>query len=52
MPRVLKDYPEISLKAEDFNGRFDFFRIFGRHGPVHVEVGSGKGTFLLNQAKA
>ena len=52
MSRILKDYPEISLKAEDFDGKVDFVRIFGRLGPVHVEVGSGKGTFLLNQARA
>ena len=52
MSRILKDYPEISLQAEDFDGKVDFVRIFGRLGPVHVEVGSGKGTFLLNQARA
>ena len=52
MSRILKDYPEISLKPEDFNGKVDFFRIFGRLGPIHIEVGSGKGTFLLHQAKA
>ncbi|MBN2315833.1 MAG: tRNA (guanosine(46)-N7)-methyltransferase TrmB [Sedimentisphaerales bacterium] len=52
MARILKDYPEISLKPEDFVGNVDFCRIFGRHGPVHIEIGSGKGTFLLHQAKA
>lgn len=51
MARILKDYPGISLKPEDFDGKADLFRIFGRRGPVHVEVGSGKGTFLLNQAR-
>jgi tRNA (guanine-N7-)-methyltransferase len=30
----------------------DFIQIFGRSGPVHIEVGSGKATFLVNQAKA
>ncbi|OHB79294.1 MAG: tRNA (guanosine(46)-N7)-methyltransferase TrmB [Planctomycetes bacterium RBG_16_55_9] len=49
---MLKDYSEISLKPEDFEGKVDFVRIFGRSGPVHVEVGSGKGIFLLNQGKA
>lgn len=52
MARRLKDYPEISLKPEDFDGKIDLFQIFGRRGPVHIEVGSGKGTFLLHQAKA
>jgi len=51
MARILQDYPGISLKAEDLTGKIDFVRIFGRPGPVHIEIGSGKGTFLLNQAK-
>ena len=52
MSRILKDYPEIALTPEDFDDKVDLFRIFGRHGPVHIEVGSGKGTFLLHQARA
>ena len=52
MARILRDYPEISLKAEDLDGKIDFVRIFGRPGPVHMEIGSGKGTFLLGQATA
>ena len=50
MARILKDYPDISLKTEDLGERVDFVRIFGRSGPVHIEIGSGKGTFLLNEA--
>jgi tRNA (guanine-N7-)-methyltransferase len=52
MARILQDYPRISLKAEDMDGKIDFVRIFGRPGPVHIEIGSGKGTFLLGQATA
>jgi tRNA (guanine-N7-)-methyltransferase len=52
MARILQDYPGISLKAEDMDGKIDFVRIFGRPGPVHIEIGSGKGTFLLGQASA
>jgi len=52
MNKVLKDYPSVSLKPEDLAERLDFGDIFGRDCPVHVEVGSGKGTFLLNQARA
>lgn len=52
MARVLKDYPEVSLRPEDLDGRIDFVRIFGRPGPVHIEIGTGRATFLLNQAKA
>lgn len=51
MHRILKDYPSVSLKPEDLGDRVDFARVFGRDGPVHIEVGAGKGTFLLNQAK-
>ena len=52
MARILRDYPSVSLKIEDLNGKIDFVRIFGRTGPVHIEIGSGKGTYLLNQAGA
>jgi len=52
MGRVLKDYPSVSLKLEDLDGKVDFVRIFGRSGPVHIEIGSGKAAFLLNQAMA
>ena len=51
MSRILNEYPEISINPEDLNGKIDFTRIFGRNGPVHIEIGSGKGTFLVNQAK-
>jgi len=30
----------------------DFVLIFGRPGPIHIEIGTGKGTFLLNEARA
>lgn len=52
MARILHDYSAISLKSEDLDGKTDFARIFGRIAPVHIEIGSGKGTFLLNQAHA
>ncbi|MBN1393186.1 MAG: hypothetical protein JW947_10345, partial [Sedimentisphaerales bacterium] len=52
MAKILKDYPSVALKPEDLNGKIDFVQIFGRKNPVHIEVGSGKAAFLLNQAKA
>ncbi len=52
MSRILKDYESVSLKQEDLNGKIDFVLLFGRSGPIHIEIGSGKGTFLLNQAKS
>jgi len=52
MARILKEYPSVVLKPENLDGKIDFVRIFGRPGPVHIEIGTGKGTFLLNQARA
>ncbi len=52
MARVLKEYACVALKLEDLHGRIDFVQVFGRAGPVHVEIGTGKATFLLNEAKA
>jgi tRNA (guanine-N7-)-methyltransferase len=50
MARILKDYPSVALKPEDLDGKIDFVQIFGRKGPVHIEIGTGRATFLLNQA--
>ena len=52
MARTLKDYASVSLRPEDLDGEMDFVRFFGRPGPIHIEIGCGKGTFLLNEAKA
>ena len=46
-----KDYPSVSIDPEELEKKFDFVEIFGRAAPVHVEIGSGKGTFLVNQAQ-
>ncbi len=48
--RILKDYENVSLKAQNLAGLLDFADIFGRNAPVHIEIGSGKGTFLLSEA--
>lgn len=52
MARTLKEYPSIALKPEELNGKIDFVQIFGRPGPVHIEIGTGKAAFLLNEARA
>jgi len=52
MAKILKDYPSIALQFEDLHGKVDFAQIFGRKNPVHIEIGSGKAAFLLNQAQA
>ncbi len=52
MARTLEDYPEISIKPENLDGKIDFVRLFGRSAPLHIEIGSGKGTFLVSEAKS
>ena len=50
--RTIKDYQNISVRPESVAGMLDFDILFGRSVPVEMEVGSGKGTFLLEEAKA
>ncbi len=52
MAKKLKDYPAVSLKLQDTAEQLDFADIFGRKSAVHIEIGSGKGTFLVSQAAA
>ena len=50
--RTIKDYNNISVQPERVIGTLNFDILFGRSAPVEMEVGSGKGTFLLEEAKA
>lgn len=50
--RAFKAFPEISIEPENIDGVLDFAHLFGRSAPVEMEVGSGKGTFLLAEAQA
>jgi tRNA (guanine-N7-)-methyltransferase len=52
MSRQKKEYPGVILDPQSLIGKVDFGDIFGRFAPVHIEVGSGKATFLVNQAKS
>ena len=52
MARILRDYSSVSIEHEGLTGKIDFSSIFGRACDVHIEVGSGKATFLVNEAKA
>ena len=52
MRKELTEYPGVALNPGNFAGPLDFAQIFGRSGPVAVEIGSGKGTFLVAQARA
>jgi len=44
--------PELRLDAERAVERLDWTEVFGTEGPVEVEVGIGKGRFLLAAAAA
>ena len=52
MARELKDYPQVVLKAPDLDEIVDFKKIFGRTNPLHIEIGSGRGTFIVSESKA
>jgi tRNA (guanine-N7-)-methyltransferase len=51
MSREIKIFPNLTFDPQSTVGRVDFGDIFGRTAPVHIEIGSGKGTFLVNQAR-
>ena len=51
MARTLKDYPSVVLNGEDLDGKIDFVQIFGRPGPVHIEIGSGKAAFCSTRLR-
>jgi tRNA (guanine-N7-)-methyltransferase len=48
--RAIDDFPKIALDPELLGEKVNFDLIFGRSGPVHVEIGCGKGSFLLSQS--
>jgi tRNA (guanine-N7-)-methyltransferase len=52
MSRQIKEFPQLVLDPKNLPGNVNFGDIFGRIAPVHIEIGSGKGTFLVNQAKS
>ncbi len=52
MRHKLEEYSGVALKSEELDDTIDFAHVFGRRGPFHIEIGSGKGTFLLHAAQA
>jgi tRNA (guanine-N7-)-methyltransferase len=48
--RAIDDFQKIALDPEMLGEKVNFDHIFGRSGPVHVEIGCGKGSFLLSQS--
>ena len=43
---------DIILPAEILEGTIDWRQLFANKNPVEVEIGTGKGTFLVNSAQA
>ncbi len=43
---------DMILPAECLDGPIDWQRLFGNDKPVEIEIGTGKGTFLINAARA
>ena len=43
---------DIIIPVQSLQGHVDFSAIFGNNNPVEIEIGAGKGTFLVNAAKA
>jgi len=52
MSRNLNHYPSVVLTEEFFNNTINFSEVFGRSAPLHLEIGSGKGTFLVHEAQS
>ena len=50
--RIVIEAPELRLDPERIIERVDWVEVFGRQGPVEVEIGTGKGRFLLSAAAA
>jgi len=49
--KKFRDSP-VAVLPENVDGMLDFETLFGQKGAVEFEIGSGKGTFLVEQAKA
>ena len=45
-------HPEFFFNPHAVEGVVDFNKVFNRKAPLQIEIGSGKGTFLVSQAKA
>ena len=43
---------DIILPVDSLQGKVDWAQLFGNDHPVELEIGTGKGTFLINAARA
>lgn len=49
--RKIQIFENIVLDPEKIDGKVDFEVLFSNDNPVEIEIGSGKGTFLVNQGR-
>ncbi len=52
MSKKLRSDSALLVDPNALDGPIDFLSVFGRGGPVHIEIGFGRGTFLVSQATA
>ena len=52
MDHETEDAPDLEIPPGRVEGPFDFEALFGNSRPVEMEIGIGKGRFLLAQAEA
>lgn len=46
----IEKHPDVIISnPEDYKGKWH--EVFGNHNPIHIEVGTGKGQFVLGMAK-
>ena len=52
MPDDLLTLEDIIVPVDTLHGKVDWQQLFGNDHPVELEIGTGKGTFLINVAQA
>jgi len=52
MTEKLLTVEDVTIPAENLHGKVNWYQLFGNDQPVEVEIGTGKGTFLISAARA
>ena len=50
MTTPLEILDQIEISMSDLNDRIDWIELFGNMNPVEIEIGCGKGRFIINSA--
>ena len=46
---IIESCPNVLINPEKYKGQFQ--QVFGNDHPIEIEIGSGKGNFIINKAK-